>query len=106
MAKPFTMRLPDDLVSALDRLAHQNNTSRTEYIASVLQAHVSDNRPDVILGWLKRDRPGEVDERSEPDDPAESCRSCGRAITDSGWFAVVADGRVIGVFCGECATSE
>lgn len=99
--------LTDEELTKLDQLARQAKQSRQAYVLNLIREHLGENKPDVVIGWLKLDRWGEKDEREEVDEPLAICPVCGDGIDpNAAYVAVIADGRVIGPYCNECATSE
>lgn len=99
--------LTDQEIATLDQLAHQSHQSRQAYVLDLLRNHVGNNRPDVVIGWLRLDRWGELNDRDEPDDPPATCPQCGGGVgAANAWLAVVADGRIIGPYCDGCAVSD
>ena len=101
----FNIRnMDEEQIAGLDRLAHQAGESRQVYAANVLIEHVEQHSspydPDLILGYFRLDRFGDLD-------PTSRCHECDSDFTDAGvWLAVGGDFRISGISCEVCATSE
>lgn len=94
----FMLRgLTESELSTLDALAHNSHTSRQEYVLTLIRQHISDSPANVILGYIRIDRRGDLDADTE-------CPECGQDLKEPYlWFR--AD-NTFGVVCSGCATSE
>lgn len=98
--------LTDDELAALDRLARQAETSRQQYVADLIRERIGQN-PPAVIGWLRLDRWGELDQRDEPGDAYATCPECGEGIdTAAAYMALLTDGTMRGPVCAGCATSQ
>ena len=107
MAKePTTVRLNEVARRHLDELTASGETQTSvmeRAITALWQSEIA--KPPAVIGWLRLDRWGELDERDEPSDAYATC-ACGEPIDPANaWVQVVADGRVLGPVCEGCATS-
>lgn len=80
------------------------NMTQQDLLAELLEREFGN--PPAVLGWLKLDRWGEIDERDEPGDAYATCKECGGDIdTAAAYMALLTDGSMRGPVCAECATS-
>lgn len=97
--------ITDSTASNIRQEAERQNISRQEMLSRLIEERYGS--PPVVVGWLKLDRWGELDQREEQDNPLAICPECGEGVDPAdAWLAVIADGRVLGPYCGECATSQ
>ena len=98
----FTVRdLSDSEHAAFVKLAHQRETSLSKLAADLVRIELEANDPQVCLGWIEIDRPGDIDLDSD-------CPTCDYKLNQLGsmFVALMADGSTYGPVCGLCATSE
>ena len=87
----------DDATSQLlDKLASARNLTATATIAEALKTLAALEFPSVKVGYIKLDRPGEM----EP-----ICRECDQPL-DKAYMIVMSDGTLRGPVCDSCASSE
>ena len=88
----------DDATSQLlDKLAGARNLTATATIAEALKAFASLEFPPVKVGYIKLDRPGEID---------LSCHECSQPLDGKAFMVVFSDGTLRGPVCDSCASSE
>jgi hypothetical protein len=107
MAKEETrsIRFNASLLDMLKQEASDNNRSFQNEVIKRLEESLT---PDtsVVVGWLRLDRWGEIDDRGEVSDAYAEC-SCGQDIDiTAAYMAVMSNGTLAGPFCAGCATSE
>lgn len=103
LGKGLTIKdLPEQLLANMRKRADGEGRSVQEMIRRLLQREYGAG--DAILGWFKRDRPGEVDDRDGADDPPERCKQCGEGLwpASPAWFALIG-GSLVGPYCDECS---
>lgn len=105
--KAFTVRgLTADQLKKLDAIAAHRGVNRHQMVVDMLTHLIGENRPH-ILGWIKIDRWGEVDEREEFDDATATCPECSQDInTAQAYIGLLDNGQHYGPVCAGCATSE
>lgn len=87
--------VPEDTARKLDEEANNSGLSRQAFLLRLLHERYE---PPAVVGWIKLDRPGDLDEESE-------CPECGQAL-DWPWLAILSNGAWTGPVCSACATSE
>lgn len=81
------------------------NVTQQELLVELLEREFG--KPPAVLGWVRLDRWGEVDERDEPGNAYATCIECGGDIdTAAAYVALLTDGAIRGPVCVGCATSE
>lgn len=105
MAKDETrsIRFPSSLLDMLRQAAGDNNRSFQNEVISRLGASFEEDAA-IVVGWLRLDRWGEIDDRDEADEAIASCPGCGQDIdTANAWMAVLSSGKLAGPYCAGCA---
>ena len=94
--------IPDAHHAALQALARQRGITQNEVYLQAVAAFVAANDPQVCLGWIQLDRPGDVP------NPGDVCPECGYDLSANPplFVALMADGSVYGPVCNVCATSQ
>jgi hypothetical protein len=100
----FRINLDRKLFDTLEATAHTQKVSINQLIVGVLAKEFGEGKDQIILGWVKLDRWGELDHH--PEDPMP-CTECGQDIlTSDAYVGLVKNGGFHGPVCGGCATSE
>ena len=103
--KPTSVRLSAQLLAQLSEAAQLNGRSITGEIEFRL-AETFVVEKAIVWAWFKADRWGDIDERNDTDDAYATC-DCGQDIDiGNAWFVLMSSGKMVGPFCGGCATSE
>jgi len=102
--KAITIRLPDNLAEYIELLATANKRSQQQEIIARLEQSRTDA---IVLGWLKLDRWGELDDHDDEGNLSVECPECGGEIDkDAAYIGILSSGQHIGPICAGCAISE
>lgn len=81
------------------------NITQQELLAEFLEREFG--KPPAVIGWIRLDRWGEIDQRDEPGDAYATCPDCDEDIdTAAAYMALLTDGTMRGPVCTGCATSQ
>jgi len=94
--------VPDDHHARMQELARQRGATQNDIYLQAVAAFVEAADPQICLGWIKIDRPGDIPNSEDV------CPECGFDLADNPplFVAMMADGSVYGPVCNTCATSE
>lgn len=107
MANVTVRNLEQSLVDSLNEIAQARGVAREHMLAELLAQFVTEDRTSAVLGWVKLDRWGEIDDRDEVHDAYAECPSCGQDIdTSMAFMAVLGSGKMEGPYCAGCASSD
>lgn len=90
----------------LQALVSERGVDMTAVIRDAIRQYHARTFPAVVVGYVKLDRPGEV-EWNKPDSEDNECPECNQPLLHLGaYMAVYADGTMRGPVCKVCATAE
>jgi hypothetical protein len=86
--------IPDNLNEQIDAAAAAAGVSKQELLLTLLVTTYAE--PPAVIGWVKLDRPGEVD---------GDCPECGQELGEV-WAGLLTNGQWVAPRCKWCAVSD
>lgn len=95
----ISVRISDDIISALDEVARRKNISRNALIKYLIEQCIAEETA-IVLGWIQVARQGESD--------ANECAECRNSLDwERGVYAPLMSNGIVGsLHCADCATCE
>jgi len=102
--KAISIRIPDDVADPIKESAASNGRSLN---AEIVESLTNSYKPVYVIGYVKLDRWGDLDERQEYGDALALCEVCSQDVDASAaYVALMSNGKNVGPLCSGCATSE